>query len=91
MDQPNADQFIQKAKQAVIKAEEGIHPFRADELYIVWFCKVLGNWKALISTDAYVGAYWEVTYNGAKLQTYVDTYAKERNVAISDQILEGAK
>ncbi|MFJ4286415.1 DUF6275 family protein [Paenarthrobacter nicotinovorans] len=80
----DADQFLRKAKESVIQAEEGIRPFRADELYVVWFCKTLGNWKALISTDVYDGAYWEVTYNGAKQETYVDTYVKRSNVAIKD-------
>lgn len=78
-----ADQFLWKAKGSVIQAEEHIK-FQPEDLYIVWFCKVLGNWKALISTDVYDGAYWEVTYNGAKQETYVDTYAKRSNVCIPD-------
>jgi hypothetical protein len=83
----NADQFLTKAKQSVITAEHQNHVvFSPDELYIVWFCKVLGNWKALISTDVYNGAYWEVTYNGAKRETYVDTYVKRTNVAIPDEV-----
>lgn len=83
MSTPDADQFLRKAKESVIQAEEHVK-FQPEDLYIVWFCKVLGNWKALISTDAYDGAYWEVTYNGAKQETYVDGYAKRRNTAIPD-------
>jgi hypothetical protein len=52
--------------------------------YVVWFSKVLGNWKALVSTDLISGHYWEVTYNGVKQETYVDTYVKSNNVAIPD-------
>jgi len=83
MSNHDADQFLRKAKESVIKAEEHVD-FQPEELYIVWFCKALGNWKALISTDAYDGMYWEVTYNGAKQEAYVDSYVKRRNTAISD-------
>lgn len=56
----------------------------AEDLYVVWFCKTLGNWKALISTDKFNGVYWEVTYNGAKDEAYVDryVYVKANNVAV---------
>ena len=77
----DADQFLIKAKESVIFTDDRLN---ADDLYIVWFCKVLGNWKALISTDKWDGYYWEVTYNGAKQETYVDVYRKEYNVAIKD-------
>lgn len=33
-----------------------------DDVYIVWFCKVLQNWKALVSTTLPDGMYYEVTY-----------------------------
>jgi Family of unknown function (DUF6275) len=58
--------------------------FDIDVLYIVWFAKTLQNWKALISTDAVSGTYWEVTHNGDKHETYVDTYSKVSNVAVPD-------
>lgn len=60
---------------------------KLDELYIVWFSKTLQNWKALVSTDAFddseslKGAYFEVTHNGDKNETYVDYYIKVDNVA----------
>ena len=79
-----ADQFLKRAKDAVIIAEYPTYQFIPGELYIVWFCKVLGNWKALISTDVWDGAYWEVTYNGEKKELYVDTYAKKSNQVIKD-------
>lgn len=84
MSDSDADQFLRKAKRAVIDAKQATVAFRPDDLYVVWFAKVLGNWKALISTDIYNGAYWEVTYNGAKQETYVDAYVKKSNVCIPD-------
>ena len=32
-----------------------------DDIYIVWFCKTLQNWKALVSTTITDGMYYEIT------------------------------
>lgn len=50
-----------------------------DDVYIVWFCKTLQNWKALISTTIPDGMYYEVTYNGDTDETYIDVYKKWEN------------
>lgn len=76
----NPDQYLDKAKRLAA----GIARLRVEDVYVVWFCKTLGNWKALVSTDVISGAYWEVTYNGAKKETYVDAYVKAANTAIPD-------
>jgi len=56
-----------------------------DDVFIVWFSKVLQNWKALVATNVVDDAlYFEVTYNGDKKETYIDTYDKIHNVAIPD-------
>lgn len=55
------------------------------DLYIVWFCKTLQNWKALICTSLEDNMYYEVTYNGAKFETYVDQYKKVMNSVIYDE------
>lgn len=54
----------------------------ADDFYVVWFCKTLQNWKVLVSTDIEDDIYYEVTHNGVKDETYVDTYVKIDNVVI---------
>lgn len=51
-----------------------------DDVYVVWFCKTLQNWKALLSTNVSDGMYYEVTYNGDKKETYLDAYKKWENV-----------
>ena len=53
-----------------------------DDVYIVWFCKVLQNWKALLSTTLPDGMYYEVTYNGEKKEVYLDAYKKFENQKI---------
>lgn len=55
-----------------------------DDVYIVWFCKTLQNWKALVSTTLPDGMYYEVTYNGDKKEVYLDTYKKFENQKIDD-------
>lgn len=55
-----------------------------DDVFIVWFCKTLQNWKALVSTTVSDGMYYEVTYNGDKRETYLDAYKKWENVRITD-------
>ena len=58
--------------------------FALDEVYVVWFSYVLGNWKALISTTLPDGMYYEITYNKQAKVTYVDAYKKFDNEAVPD-------
>lgn len=54
-----------------------------DDVYIVWFCKALQNWKALVSTNLPDGMYYELTYNGDKDELYFDCYKKFENRCIT--------
>lgn len=56
--------------------------FSADEVYVVWFCFTLQNWKALLSTTLPDGMYYEVTYDNNKQMYYLDAYRKWDNQAI---------
>lgn len=58
--------------------------FLPDQVYVVWFCFTLGNWKCLLSTTLPDGMYYEVTYDKAKECTYIDAYKKFENVSIPD-------
>lgn len=55
-----------------------------DNAFIVWFCKTLQNWKALVSTTLPDGMYYEVTYNGDKKEVYLDAYKKFENRKIDE-------
>ena len=50
--------------------------------YIVWKCKVLQNWKYLISSTLSDGMYYELTYNGDKGEWYLDAYKKFENSVV---------
>lgn len=52
------------------------------ELYVVWKCKTLQNWKFLISSSLNDGMYYEMTYNGDKEEWYLDAYKKFENRCI---------
>lgn len=52
------------------------------DVYIVWQCKALKNWKALASTTLLDGMYYEITYNGDKNEAYFDAYKKFENRCI---------
>lgn len=54
-----------------------------EQVYVVWFAKVLGNWKAMLGTVNSDGLYFEVTYNGETNETYVDHYAKQGQMIVS--------
>lgn len=82
--------MLKKAKQLVVNyynnRVEKTDDFEITEenVFIVWFCKTLQNWKALVSTTVSDGMYYEITYNGDKQETYLDAYKKWENVRIPD-------
>lgn len=56
----------------------------AKNIYIVWQCKTLQNWKALLASDNKDGMYYELTYNGDKREWYLDAYKKMENKVIEE-------
>jgi hypothetical protein len=52
------------------------------EVYLVWMCKTLQNWKFLISSTLSDGMYYELTFNGDKKEWYLDAYKKFDNRCI---------
>ena len=50
------------------------------DVFIVWSCKTLQNYKCLVSTAVSGdGIYAEYTYNGDKQELYEDIYRKVKN------------
>lgn len=52
------------------------------EVFVVWKCKALQNWKYLLSTTLFDGMYYELTYNGDEKEWYLDAYKKFDNKCI---------
>lgn len=60
------------------------------EIYVVWFCSTLRNWKCLISTNVKDNHYYEVTHNGSisPAETYIDQYTKTGHTSVQgDEIV----
>ena len=56
------------------------------DVYVVWCCKTLRNYKALLSTSVSGdGIYVEFTYNGDKQELYMDVYHKIVNRKITEE------
>lgn len=52
------------------------------DVYVVWKCKTLQNWKWLLVSTLFDGMYYELTYNGDKEEFYLDAYKKFENRCI---------
>ena len=55
------------------------------DVYTVWKCKTLQNWKYLLASTLPDGMYYELTYNGDKKEWYLNAYKKFENVCIKDE------
>lgn len=75
--------------QAVALVNAGYYQgeLETQDVYVVWFCSALSNWKALVSTNVKDNAYYEVTHNGEKKETYVDKYVKSSQMTVPDSFL----
>ena len=54
------------------------------EVFMVWKCKALQNWKYLLSSTLFDGMYYELTFNGDKKEWYLDAYKKFENRVIKE-------
>lgn len=57
-----------------------------NNVFVVWSCKTLQNYKALLSTTVKGdGIYAEYTFNGDKGELYEDVYKKLTNTCIKEE------
>lgn len=65
---------------------EDVKLINIDNVFVVWSCKTLQNYKALLSTTVDSdGVYVEYTYNGDKQELYEDVYIKRSNTCIEER------
>lgn len=77
-------EFTEKAKKLVREYTEYHTPDApVFEVYVVWNAYILGNMKALLSTTVEDGMYYEVTFNKAKNEIYLDAYKKFENICFA--------
>ena len=75
-------EFQEIAKRTVFEmVQEGLDPtdnvsITIDDVYVVWFGYILGNMKAIISTNLPDGKYYEVTYDKDEKRIFADCYTR---------------
>lgn len=69
-------------KDYVLKHLDKSNDISNFQVCTVWKCKVLQNWKFLLSTTLYDKIYYELTFNGDKNEWYLDVYKKVENCCI---------
>ena len=78
--------MAEKAKEIVMNYYNNRHMklVTIEDVAIVWFCKTLQNYKALVITFTPDELYYEVTYDGDQERWYLDVYEKTCNVVVEE-------
>ena len=64
----------------------GLPEIDISNVFVVWSCKTLQNYKALVSTTVSGdGIYAEYTFDGDKQELYEDVYRKLPNKCITEE------
>lgn len=76
---------IRIVRNYIVEHLDRSDPFPVFEIFIVWKCKTLQNWKFMISSTLEDGMYYELTYNGDKDEWYLDAYKKLENRVVKGE------
>ena len=83
-------EFEMAAKKAVVDVCRGINEYViVEQVSIVFFAYTLGNVKATLIDGQCNNRYYEVTYNKAKDEMYVDVYMKVLNKKLTSNEFKG--
>lgn len=78
--------LVEHYNSHVMAADHNLPTIDLSNVFVVWSCKTLQNYKALLSTTVSGdGVYVEYTYNGDKQELYEDFYIKSTNRKIVDE------
>ena len=79
------DKALQIVKDYIVNHLDKSDSIPTFDVFIVWKCKTLQNWKYLISSTLFDGMYYELTYNGDAKEWYLDAYKKFENKVIKEE------
>ena len=79
------DEVLEIVRNYVNEHLDKSDPIPQFEVFTVWKCKILQNWKYLVSTTLPDGMYYELTYDGDKRRWYLDAYKKFENKCIEEK------
>lgn len=78
--------LVEHYNSSVMEADQNLPTIDLSNVFVVWACKTLQNYKALLSTTVSGdGVYVEYTYNGDKQELYEDFYIKSTNRKIVEE------
>lgn len=89
---PDPDRFLVTARKVAVdnynrsRDSDRSPELSMDQVYVVWFTKTLGNWKAIVGSSTARGLLWEITFNGHKEECYVDVYKKLNSIKVSVKV-----
>lgn len=85
-DENKKEDMQEKAKNAVLGyySKHGLN-LSKDNVFVVWFCKTLQNWKCILASTNKDMLLFEVSYNGDKNEMYVDVYDKKENIVVKEE------
>ena len=78
------EKALQIVRNYIVEHLDKSDPLPTFEVFIVWKCKALQNWKYLLSSTLFDGMYYELTYNGDKKEWYLDSYKEFENRVIPE-------
>lgn len=83
-------EFEKAAKQALVRKVSAIYDedFVPKDISMVWFGYILGDMKGLFIDNGVNARYYEVTYNLATDEMYIDMYMKFRHFKIQIEDFE---
>lgn len=74
------NKYMHKARVEVANFYNHTEPHKdrilPEDVFVVSYTFVLGNFKALLSTHRPDGRYFEVTYSASRLEMFIDIYEK---------------
>lgn len=75
-------EFLEICKEHIIEYKDKADntSLSVENMYVVWHCKTLQNYKTLLTTNIPDGMYYELTFNGNKNELYMDVYKKWQNM-----------
>lgn len=81
------DSFQKQCKESLCEwyATNRKQYIKTEDVFVVWCCKTLQNYKCLVATGMPDKIYAEYTYNGDKCELYEDVYDKLTNRVIKER------
>ena len=76
-------EIVREYVESHLDKSDGVPCF---DIFIVWKCKTLQNWKYLLSTTLFDGMYYELTFSGDEGVWYLDAYKKFENQVIDEHL-----